>query len=617
MSSYLVVAVTGGTVARRRDRIRTAANRSTRRGGQGGFVLERGRDGPNVGLRTHSPMEVRYKRAVAPTAIGRYEVLRVLGAGGFATVYLAHDDRLDANVAVKVLAENWSQDPDIIRRFMDEARLLRRCDDDRVVRVHTIEQLDDGRPYIVMDYADQGTLADRMFARFHQGQVFAVEEALRLSVELAKCLTVVHQCGVVHRDLKPSNVLFKSVRGDGSENMMVGDFGLARQLLMGSGMTITAGTPDYVAPEQADPALASSVDQRADVYAAAVILYQLLVGSVPFEYSSLREAATPRGDMPDLLVARPDLSPQVALVIEQGMARHPDDRIPTILAWFDALRAVSAFVAPPPDGAWPISEAPTVLGEAIPTPAPAPRPVERQPSEAWPPPPLPGPVGAPIAAAGAMASEARWAEPPAAPALPPPPARAPAPTSTEGGSTKGGSTNWWIAIAAIVAVVVLVAVVLGVLHRRAKAAASSSSTVTTGTVALSGTNSGVTAWFARVSGTGCAPASASERPTGATDSLVCTAGSITTVYSQMASPQAAAGYLAALESAHRDAVLRTWQGAQAGAAGMALFYNTDHGPAVTWTYTNAPYLATAVGGTRIGLDAWWAASGRNLQPGAA
>src|SRR5581483_6973024 len=203
---------------------------------------------------TTSPPPVRSNGAVPARTIGRYRVVRLLGTGGFSTVYLARDDRLDADVAIKVLAENWCTDDEISRRFVDEARLLRRCDDDRVVRVHTIEQLDDGRPYFVMDYADAGTLADRAAAALDDGRPFGVREAVALSRELADCLTVVHDNGIVHRDLKPSNVLFRTTRS--GERMLLGDFGLARQLLSSTGRTILAGTPEYVAPEQADPALA-------------------------------------------------------------------------------------------------------------------------------------------------------------------------------------------------------------------------------------------------------------------------------------------------------------------------------------------------------------------------
>lgn len=96
--------------------------------------------------------------------IGRYRLERRLGAGAFGTVWLAHDDELQAPVAVKVLADNWSHRLDVRERFLAEARMLRRAGSDRVVQVHDIGELPDGRPYFVMEYADGGTLADLLAA---------------------------------------------------------------------------------------------------------------------------------------------------------------------------------------------------------------------------------------------------------------------------------------------------------------------------------------------------------------------------------------------------------------------------------------------------------------------
>jgi eukaryotic-like serine/threonine-protein kinase len=97
-----------------------------------------------------------------PDRFGRYRVVRRIGSGGFATVWLARDEELDAPVAVKVLADNWAHRLDVRSRFEEEARILRRADSDRVVRVHDIGELPDGRPYFVMTYADRGTQADRL-----------------------------------------------------------------------------------------------------------------------------------------------------------------------------------------------------------------------------------------------------------------------------------------------------------------------------------------------------------------------------------------------------------------------------------------------------------------------
>ena len=108
--------------------------------------------------------------------IGRYRLERVLGRGAFATVWLGHDETLDADVAVKVLADNWAADEDVRRRFTEEARILWRADSPHIVRVHVVDELDDGRPYFVMDYADRGTLEQRMSERAAAGQPWSIDE---------------------------------------------------------------------------------------------------------------------------------------------------------------------------------------------------------------------------------------------------------------------------------------------------------------------------------------------------------------------------------------------------------------------------------------------------------
>ena len=183
----------------------------------------------------------------APAAFGRYRVVRRIGSGAFATVWLAEDEVLEAPVAVKVLADNWAHRLDVRTRFEEEARILRRADSDRVVRVHDIGELPDGRPYFVMTYADRGTLAERL-----DDGPLPVGEALRYGADIARGLAVLHQVGVIHRDVNPGNVLLRS-RPDGTERVLIADLGLAKAAAHGSGFTLTVGTPGYMAPEQARP----------------------------------------------------------------------------------------------------------------------------------------------------------------------------------------------------------------------------------------------------------------------------------------------------------------------------------------------------------------------------
>ncbi|MGV4980582.1 serine/threonine-protein kinase [Streptomyces sp. NRAIS4] len=205
--------------------------------------------------------------------IGRYRLARPLGTGAFATVWLAHDDELQAPVAVKVLAENWAHRLDIRDRFLSEARLLRRAGSNRVVQVYDIGELPDGRPYFVMEYADGGTLADLL-----AGGPLPVGHALALTAEAARAAAALHEAGIVHRDIKPTNVLLHTAP-DGTRRVLLADLGLAKSLAQASVLTLAAGSAGYQPPEQAEPG--EGIDERADVYSLGAVGYELVTGSVP------------------------------------------------------------------------------------------------------------------------------------------------------------------------------------------------------------------------------------------------------------------------------------------------------------------------------------------------
>ncbi len=180
-----------------------------------------------------------------PTRLGRYVVRRRLGSGGFATVWLAHDEQLDAEVAIKVLADNWGHDDTVRRRFLEEGRFLRRVESEHVVQVHDVGELEDGRPFLVLTYADRGTLADRL-----KKDPLPLAEAVDVVVQVGRGLQALHRRGLLHRDVKPANVLFRSTDDDG-ERAVLSDLGLGKSLDEVSRITLPGGTPSYVAPEQA------------------------------------------------------------------------------------------------------------------------------------------------------------------------------------------------------------------------------------------------------------------------------------------------------------------------------------------------------------------------------
>ena len=223
-----------------------------------------------------------------PARLGRYAVRRRIGSGGFATVWLAYDEQLDSPVAIKVLAENWTEDSHVRQRFLEEGRYLRKVESPHVVTVYDAGSLDDDRPYLVMSYADQGTLADRL-----EAEGLTVPQAGEVVRQIGEGLHALHQRGVLHRDVKPANVLFRTVdpEHDGTlVRAMVGDLGLGKALDVSSRLTMIAGTPSYVAPEQAQ---GEHLDARADQFSLAALAFLLLSGRPAYAHSSLSAAAEP------------------------------------------------------------------------------------------------------------------------------------------------------------------------------------------------------------------------------------------------------------------------------------------------------------------------------------
>ena len=170
--------------------------------------------------------------------IGRYEIERELGRGGMAVVYLAHDPLIGRQVAIKVLPRQFTFDPQFIRRFRQEARLIATLEHPAIVPIYDFGE-DDDQPYLVMRFMTGGSLRQRM----GQGPL-PVAEIERILARLAPALDKAHQARIIHRDLKPDNILF-----DGDNLPYLADFGIARLAEATQTMTII-GTPAYMSPEQ-------------------------------------------------------------------------------------------------------------------------------------------------------------------------------------------------------------------------------------------------------------------------------------------------------------------------------------------------------------------------------
>ena len=265
-------------------------------------------------------------RVSLPEQLGRLRRISRIGAGGFATVWLYHDDELRSSVAVKALADNWAQRDDIRKRFLEEARILRQADSDHVVRVYDIGEVD-GTPYFVMSYADRGSLADHLAP----DQPLPPPMVVDVISQAALGVDVLHRHGVIHRDIKPQNLLLHG-SPDGYARVLVADLGVAKAALHATGVTQVVGTPAYMAPEQS---VGVHVDRRADVHALAAVAYQMFTGH------RVRDGmdAVAKGEPPIPPTRFVALPPAADGVLLKALNADPDRRFGSVLDFTQALQA--------------------------------------------------------------------------------------------------------------------------------------------------------------------------------------------------------------------------------------------------------------------------------------
>lgn len=214
--------------------------------------------------------------------VGDYLIKRLLGEGGVGEVYEATHEAIGGRVAIKVLREEQAQDPEWVTRLFDEARAVNLIAHDGLVKVVHYGQLDDGRPYLVMEFVSGQTLDARL-----QGGRLTLQEILHIGYQMALALQAAHAAGIVHRDLKPSNLMLGADPAAlGGVRVKILDFGIAKlprgDRAQRTQTGVVFGTPAYMPPEQFRGT--SQVDARGDVYSLGVLLYELFAGQRPFEH---------------------------------------------------------------------------------------------------------------------------------------------------------------------------------------------------------------------------------------------------------------------------------------------------------------------------------------------
>jgi eukaryotic-like serine/threonine-protein kinase len=266
---------------------------------------------------------------------GRYRVLQCLTRGGMGVVYRGERLQLGRPVAIKFLHESYAAADDGKRRFEVEARAMSRLAHPNCVAV-TDFGVDQGAPYLVMDFVPGQTLRDLLAV---EGRL-PPSRALDIIRQVLAGVAHAHGHQIVHRDLKPENVLVTALEGHG-EHVRIVDFGLAKLRNEASVTTgIAVGTPSYMSPEQT---MGSKVDERADIYATGVMLYELLVGHKPFHASSPFELMRMHREVPPTPLARaaPDMriSQELEAAIQRALAKEREDRFPSAAAFLAALDA--------------------------------------------------------------------------------------------------------------------------------------------------------------------------------------------------------------------------------------------------------------------------------------
>jgi serine/threonine protein kinase len=281
--------------------------------------------------------------ALIGKTLGKYQIIEQLGEGGMATVYKAFDPSLERFVAIKVIRMANQVDPLFLGRFQREAKALAKLDHPYILKVLDYGE-ENGVPYLVMPFVAHGTLKQYTQARL------PYDQAIAIILPIADALSYAHKRKIIHRDIKPANILF----GESGEPLL-SDFGIAKMLDAGEQTQLTStgfgiGTPAYMAPEQWNGA----ADERTDIYALGVVLYELITSRCPYQAETpaailIKQSQDP---LPRPKSFAPDLPDNVEAIIFKALAKDPALRFQTMQEFIYAMNTVlqnktTSFIVPP------------------------------------------------------------------------------------------------------------------------------------------------------------------------------------------------------------------------------------------------------------------------------
>jgi len=409
---------------------------------------------------------LRFSSELTPGTVvrGKYEVKEKIGTGGMASVYRAQHLAFNEVVAMKVVSQKLMEDEGFLKRFKTEAVVTRKLEHPNAVRVEDFDTLEDGRPFMAMEYVNGRSLRHILVDK----KVLPAVRAVNIARQACAALAAAHALGITHRDIKPDNILLVE-NPDGTDTVKVLDFGIAKiregSTEFGAGYTPTqtglvVGTPQYLSPEQAMGKHGAEVDGRADLYALGVVLYEMLTGQLPFHSDTtigllmhhIHTVPTPAHYLkPDL-----NIPPAISLVLMKALEKDPAKRFQTADEMLTALSAPQNWAST------------AVMGsESLQNTAPVPTPVAPNATV-----PMPAPQvktaapPAPVAAAAAVATPAKEAVP-----EPEPPPSIEAPRLRPAVATRKKDFNWKPLLVGA-AVILLLALAIGLRSKKAATAAT-------------------------------------------------------------------------------------------------------------------------------------------------